>query len=166
MKTYKFLLIAALLFVSQSAFAGTRVNVGIGVGFGWPVGPCYTPVYSPCYQPVYYPCGGYYPPQPVYIQPAPQIIYQPAPAPQTVYIAPQPAPQVQVAPVRELTSYEKAFKLGKNWGQDVRNEVTSLQDFASFLKNYSFVDGDGLEQGFIEGYGQNGKAAFKKASGR
>jgi hypothetical protein len=87
-------LLALLLVPWNSAQAGWRIGVRIGVPFPFYYRPYTYSVYvAPA--PVYY-----YPPAPVYVQPAP-VYVQPAPVyvqPAPTYVQPAPAAPQQVPP--------------------------------------------------------------------
>jgi hypothetical protein len=59
------------------------------------------------------------------------------------------------------------YELGHDWGQDLRREVVTWDEFAAYLKEripqMSDNDRTDFNRGFAAGYGSNAQAAFGKA---
>jgi hypothetical protein len=59
--------------------------------------------------------------------------------------------------------------MGRDWGQDLRRDVASFEDFAACLKQKIFSAPESLREefraGFSRGYGPRAEQAFQKAMG-
>jgi hypothetical protein len=65
-------------------------------------------------------------------------------------------------------SYEDEYwKLGRDWGQDLRRDVVTFEHFVAFVGKKIVTAPESLRRqfrdGFIAGYGQHGAEAFEKA---
>ena len=130
--------------------------------FGYPYYPYYPYDYS-------YPVNPY----PYYSAPYYPNYYRPGYSPYTVYdlggstpAAPAAGPAgggAGTASAPALTYYQ----IGHNWGQDLRQDIASWDQFRDFMKkslaNVSNAARDDFRRGFVDSYGTNGSAAFDKA---
>ncbi len=81
------------------------------------------------------------------------------------YVEPDYAPAPGYAASDE--SMVDYYKLGANWGQDLRREVVSWDRFVAFLQQVfptlAQAERDDLRHGFVAGYGTHGTEAWDKA---
>lgn len=69
----------------------------------------------------------------------------------------------------ELSYEDNYWNLGRDWGQDLRRDVVTFEEFVAFLKEKIVSVPESLHRsfqaGFLYGYGPNAENAFQKALG-
>jgi hypothetical protein len=159
----------------HAAQAGLSVGVHFGSSYRHSSGSVYvqSPVF--CAPPPRHRSYGYY----SYRQPQhcyPPVVYYPSYATrERVVVVREREPERVV--VREssddrysrsqTTQEENFYQLGYDWAKDLRSEVSTREEFTSYLKSHitkaSLESYDAFRKGFLAGYGVNAAAAFDKA---
>ncbi len=76
-------------------------------------------------------------------------------------------PPYQPPVSRAAPPTSSAFQLGHDWGQDVRSDIVTWDQFVAYVRqnllSASATDRDEFRRGFVSSYGTNGETAFDKA---